>query len=152
MFIIYSPTLKGNPMGPIKSPRSPHAYLESAGAGPVLRRRMHLEVEQTALHPTARHPPFLLPALQTLQDSAHSQDHLGLPVLPSCGAGKLGRVGLAFEVREGPTSQLQDGLEYSRRMIGKERGPVMEEKSRFKFSSREKRAHGRQNTFPVCGP
>lgn len=65
LFIIYSLTLKGNPMGPIKSPYSSNAYLKSAGASPVLRRQMHLKVERTAPHPTACHPPFLLPALQT---------------------------------------------------------------------------------------
>lgn len=47
-------------------------------------------------------------------------------------------MGLAFKVKEEPRSQLEDGLEYSRQKISKERGLVMEEKSKFKFSSREK--------------
>lgn len=139
MFIIYLLTLKGNPMGPIKSPHSFNAYLKSAGTSPVLRRPIHLKAEQTALYPTACHPPFLLLALQTFARLlAVPKITWGCQFFQALGQEGWGRAGLAFEVREGPRSQLEGGLEYSRHKIGKERGPVVEEKSKFKFCSREK--------------
>lgn len=153
LFIIYSLTLNGNPMGPIKALPSPNSHLKSAGAGPVLWRQKYLKVERRALLPPPRPSPCLParpPALSTFER---------LFTVPKItGAASLSRLwgrmagGLAFEVEEGLGGVWEWTIAYSGHKIGQERGPGDGGESSFQFSSREKRVHERQNNFPVCRP
>lgn len=104
LFMIYSLTLNGNPMGPIKAPPSPNSYLKSAGASPVLWRQMHLRVEQTALLPHPMPPPSLLPAFSTFERLL-TVPKISWGCQPFRAVGQEGR-GPCFRGREGPRTRI----------------------------------------------
>lgn len=142
--MIYSLTLNGNPMGPIKAL---HSYptptskvlelLQFSGGKCILGRGGITELPLACL-PTSC--PLTPSTLQTVPS-----------VLSLVGAASFSKLwgrkagGLAFQVKKG------QGLDYSGSMIGQERGPTMEVKSGFQFSSREKCARDRI-IFQCAGP
>lgn len=110
LFVIYSLTLNGNPMGPIKAPHSPSAYLKSAGPSPVLRRQMHPTAERTALPalpPTARLPPSLRPLSKLLKDASLFPRSVGAASLSRLwGRKAVGGGGACLQGIEGPRTRI----------------------------------------------
>lgn len=141
--MIYSLTLNGNPMGPIKAPHSPNSHLKSAGADPVLGRQMHSGEGGIAELPLARLPTSCPLTPSTLQTVPSVLSLVGAASFSKLWGRKAG--GLAFQVKKG------QGLDYSGSVIGQEREPTMEAKSGFQFSSREKCARDRI-IFQCAGP